>query len=720
MRLSIALVFCLLASPTLAQLSPAPANRWREVRTHNAQGELRFVRYPQRPRVAGSPTEAARTVLARLGQTDLVVERTFTTHGFTVVRFRRQVWGLPVLNAAAAVRFDPQGRLELVALDVGSPTGASPGAAVEAPRAEAVRATRWVRARPVQEHLAFLDDGFALRRVWVIEVQGALHERANVLFDAGSGDLVAVVPLILHQRGRVYDPNPPLASEMTTDVDLDNLTSLRFLTGRYARAQSCRPSGVSECVPEQRAASDDDGNWFFEPADPAFDDEFAEVNTYFHTNRVAEYFRDTHGLEWSCCGESNIIDIVANYVETPGVQFSNAFYSPSSCSRSQCALMAFGQGRQDFGYDGDVVYHEYGHAIVDVTARLSSFNVDPRLGVGYENGGLNEGFADYFSATITGDPNLADYFAGAGELAGEGGLRELDNTLRCADDLFGESHADGRIWAGALWDIREGIGTEKADALAFLTLSMLSDGSDFRDAGEALRMSAMSLDTLTAEDVAAVDAVIETRGLLTCERVVPMVPDRVYRGFSGQDFLTGNLGGGVVPLHYSIEVPPNAQSITFRLDSATGAGQYDVFVRNNSRVRYVGSRRPPLQADATFEGARVIRISRGTEHPLPRCGTIFLAIIATDILTRGPSIYELSATVETSDDVDNTCPDPDMDAGVDAGSDAAVDASVDAGVDAEPPTIGGVTGGGCNVAGDSPLTFGAIGTMLMLWRRRRS
>ena len=246
----------------------------------------------------------------------------------------------------------------------------------------------------------------------------------------------------------------------------------------------------------------------------------------------------------TCCEESPIIDVIANYVEVPGRAFENAFYSPSTCRLGrQCASLAFGQGARDFGYDGDVVYHEFGHAITDVTADFAPFDLDLQ-GVLYDAGSLNEGTADYFSATLTGDPNMADYFVGAGPGAGEGSLRNLDNDLVCGADLVGEVHADGRIWAGTLWEIRTAIGAIKADALVFATLVELPSDATLAVAGTALIDTAEVLDTLDNDDREAVERIANARGLIDCSRVIEIESGRQYRGFSGVAFATGNLGGG--------------------------------------------------------------------------------------------------------------------------------------------------------------------------------
>ncbi len=99
-----------------------------------------------------------------------------------------------------------------------------------------------------------------------------------------------------------------------------------------------------------------------------------------------------------------------------------------------------GGGCSNIAQIADVVYHEYGHGITDLQTRP--------LG---PDGAMHEGFSDYIACTITDQPyvgrgfytyNPNDY------------LRRLDNDLRYPEDWHGESHDDGRIIGGALWDLR--------------------------------------------------------------------------------------------------------------------------------------------------------------------------------------------------------------------------------------------------------------------------
>src|SRR6185295_19618086 len=93
----------------------------------------------------------------------------------------------------------------------------------------------------------------------------------------------------------------------------------------------------------------------------------------------------------------------------------------------------------NYGLDGDVIYHEYTHGMVQGTAKLGEDFFDPNW---FESAALNEAYADYYSSTFAGDPHSGEY---AGE--SEQGLRNLDNKNRYPDDIDAiDEHMTGLIW----------------------------------------------------------------------------------------------------------------------------------------------------------------------------------------------------------------------------------------------------------------------------------
>lgn len=724
-RLVLTLIACAVAAPLSAQVDPSAAPPTGDVH-RDATGRAWLIGGLQLPTSGDTPALRALDGLSRLGALELdlrelVPTRTREAHGLTIVRFGRVLrlpeGPLPVRGASVIVALDRAHQVRFV-VDHSGPRALAPNQEPVAPNdALAIEAAFGVDTAGVQlleQREVALKLGGELVRVRELDLARALHERFRVYLDS-AGVLVAHTQ-IRHALGRVYEPNPVVAEEMTSDVELFHLTSARFLTGRYVRSSSCDPDRGS-CAPVQRAEANADGDFLFDPAEPAFDDEFAEVNVYHHTDTIATYFRDTHGLEWSCCETSSIIDTISNYFESSGVGYSNAFFSPPQCSRGVCATMAFGQGaNKDFGYDGDVVYHEYGHGIVDVTAEFTIFILNRLRGVYYDPGALNEATADYFAASLADDPNLADYFEGSGLGSGEGSLRNLDGDLRCPDDLFGEIHQDGVIWGQALWSIREALGQDLADELVFAWLNAAPSDADFAEAAEVLLTTAEALPSLDAAAVAAVGDELERRGLVDCEPLVTLEDEREYLGFSGVGQITGSLGGGVAPLYYRVDVPADATSLKIQMSRLTITGQWDVYFRVDTPPQYQTGRTPPVIHDFAAPGFTEVTFTEDSELPLPRCGSLYFAIVSTDLMTRGESVYNLYSNLETSGDPSAECPEPPApDLGV---ADAGV------GADGSMEDDGGGDGGcGCRVAApaaDARSAWWLAGLGLLLAQRRRT
>jgi len=128
-----------------------------------------------------------------------------------------------------------------------------------------------------------------------------------------------------------------------------------------------------------------------------------------------------------------------------------------------------GKGGVDDAEDGQVITHEYGHAI-HFSQNFSFASV--------QAGAISEGFGDYWSVTITevvrqnlGLPKLADpacvadWDATSYDPTPPFCLRRVDSNLHYPENLVGQVHADGRIWSRALWDIRNAVGHVKADTV---------------------------------------------------------------------------------------------------------------------------------------------------------------------------------------------------------------------------------------------------------------
>ena len=166
-----------------------------------------------------------------------------------------------------------------------------------------------------------------------------------------------------------------------------------------------------------------------------------------------------------------------------------------------------GKGGVDDAEDGEVILHEYGHAIH--FSQGFQFSTE-------EAGAISEGFGDYWAVTVSeavrssfGLPSspdpacVADWDATSYTSTEPHCLRRLDADLTYPKDLVGEVHADGRIWSRALWDVRKAIGSVRADiailegqfgfdggAMPALAADIVAAASDLYSPGVAAQVTA--------------------------------------------------------------------------------------------------------------------------------------------------------------------------------------------------------------------------------------
>ena len=174
-----------------------------------------------------------------------------------------------------------------------------------------------------------------------------------------------------------------------------------------------------------------------------------------------------------------------------------------------------GKGGVDDAEDGEVILHEYGHAI----HFAQDFDFD-----GADAGAISEGFGDYWAVTVSqhvraqlglpaaSDPAcVADWDATSYDPTAPHCLRRLDSKLMYPDDRVGEVHADGRIWSRALWEVRTAIGSMRADT-AILKGQFGFDGETMTDLAEDIVAAAGDL--YDAGVAAKVEEAFASRGIL--------------------------------------------------------------------------------------------------------------------------------------------------------------------------------------------------------------
>jgi Zn-dependent metalloprotease len=155
-----------------------------------------------------------------------------------------------------------------------------------------------------------------------------------------------------------------------------------------------------------------------------------ERNAYYQTNVVHDFINaidpDFTDLDYPMTCNVNLNETCNAYWDGSSINF---FMSGGGCSNT--------------GEIADVIYHEYGHGITDFQYRPSS-----------PSGAQHEGWSDYTAATITNQPLIGRGFYSSNP---DQYLRTVDNTNHYPEDWHDESHNDGLIVAGALWDLREAL-----------------------------------------------------------------------------------------------------------------------------------------------------------------------------------------------------------------------------------------------------------------------
>jgi zinc metalloprotease ZmpB len=133
-------------------------------------------------------------------------------------------------------------------------------------------------------------------------------------------------------------------------------------------------------------------------------------------------------------------------------------------------LLRFGKGGVDDAEDGEMIVHEYGHAVQ--AAQI------PGFGTTLEAGSIGEAFGDYLALTVADSvahangapvltplPCLMDWDSTSYTTTVPHCIRRTDTNKHYPENVVGEVHADGEIWSRALWDVRQALGARAADRI---------------------------------------------------------------------------------------------------------------------------------------------------------------------------------------------------------------------------------------------------------------
>jgi len=137
--------------------------------------------------------------------------------------------------------------------------------------------------------------------------------------------------------------------------------------------------------------------------------------------------------------------------------------------------LGFGtQYGQNWARFSDVIYHEYSHSVI---FHIYGNFIEPNSSnTNTEAFAMDEGIPDYFACTINGDPIKGDGITGVPNYPRDIGT----NWVRPTNWTNNNPHLNGRIIAGACWDMRESVmGAGYTDQLVYKALVRTPHADNF-------------------------------------------------------------------------------------------------------------------------------------------------------------------------------------------------------------------------------------------------
>jgi choice-of-anchor B domain-containing protein len=363
--------------------------------------------------------------------------------------------------------------------------------------AEAAISMQRERLPPKHRRVWFAAPGQALRiahEVWVYSAE-PLGDFLTVV-DGATGKILFQENRIVFALGEalVFWPSPAQTSGDTGLQDNDDATSALLDAERVRVTLEGLDSGTGRLVGEYVDVTFGGGKiWTVaDESDRIYecdrDEEcFEEALVYHAVDQIQRYF---HGLGFDDhVGVANGIRDFATLANPHWDEDDNSFYSTGDDA------IHFGDGGVDDAEDGDIIAHEYGHAV--------QHDQNSCWGGG-EMGAMGEGFGDYLAASFYADIGDATYQSSNAACVGEWDatsyssdtppcLRRVDGNKIYPTDLAGEVHDDGEIWARLLWDLRGATDGPTADKIALEHHFALPCNATMVDAANALLQADVDL-----------------------------------------------------------------------------------------------------------------------------------------------------------------------------------------------------------------------------------
>jgi poly-gamma-glutamate capsule biosynthesis protein CapA/YwtB (metallophosphatase superfamily) len=245
---------------------------------------------------------------------------------------------------------------------------------------------------------------------------------------------------------------------------------------------------------------------------------FGEVNTYYHLHRIASYVDElleelgaaslplvtavvnAHhaATEWDGIrdgerGTNRWMPFQGGHYRLPSRRYNIAEYRPISpngeihlgpgwqlLEDGALPRLAMNRYRANASHNAGILYHEYAHHITRHTADLRGNALRSPEGQDNRKSALDEGTCDYWAATMLETPHIWAWHRR--HTADEIHPRSLASRRTMDDYDAGpqtDPHANGTIWAAALWDLRSRLlsahddGARQTDLLLLKALLLL-------------------------------------------------------------------------------------------------------------------------------------------------------------------------------------------------------------------------------------------------------
>lgn len=262
----------------------------------------------------------------------------------------------------------------------------------------------------------------------------------------GSGFAFIANPLNGHpERYSWRDGNAGLAG-VRDAVSLPNLSGSGLLAGSWVEVFNTDAPRANEPT------------LVYDYAPTILNGHFQEVNVYYHINYWQDYMQSLGILN----ARARVTNCYAHQGED-----DNSDYSPSQ------DRIRYGDGGVDDSDDGEIVVHEYGHAIHN--------DIVPGFVYAGESGAISEGFGDYLGAALGNNALVGEWDGTSYNPGPPPFLRRTDTTKHYPEDIVGQVHSDGEIISAAWWDLRNLVGGAIGDQLVIEGMFYTGTTATFQD-----------------------------------------------------------------------------------------------------------------------------------------------------------------------------------------------------------------------------------------------